>query len=150
MAANLDALCDMLDAEISDEEEEKEDTEGVEAKDNADQSDSQIDDDVIAGLDEVCSAMSGYWDDIHVKRITISDLPNALFSFLQPFEEEESEDNPDMVNRDAPSPLPSEQVEEAPPDDDEDEQSEMERQLKQMQEQVLSNKMTFFCAIVRS
>ena len=60
MAANLDALCDMLDAEISDEEEEKEDTEGVEAKDNADQSDSQIDDDVIAGLDEVCAVMSGY------------------------------------------------------------------------------------------
>ena len=49
MAANLDALCDMLDAEISDEEEE----ENVGAKGNADRSDSQIDDDVIAGLDEV-------------------------------------------------------------------------------------------------
>ena len=59
---------------------------------------------------------------------------NALF--LQPFEEEEGKGNPDMVNRDAPGPPPSEQVDEAPPDDDEDEQSEMERQLKQMQEQV--------------
>ena len=46
MAANLDALCDMLDAEISDEEEEN---------GNADRSDSQIDDDVIAELDEVYS-----------------------------------------------------------------------------------------------
>ena len=50
MAANLDALCDMLDAEISDEEEEEE---NVGEKGNADRSDSQIDDDVIAGLDEV-------------------------------------------------------------------------------------------------
>ena len=49
MAANLDALCDMLDAEISDEEEAEEDA-------NADdRGDSQIDDDVIAGLDEVCT-----------------------------------------------------------------------------------------------
>ena len=55
---------------------------------------------------------------------------------LQPFEEEESEGNPEMANRDAPGPPPGEQAEEAPPDDDEDEQSEMERQLKQMQEQV--------------
>ena len=60
-----------------------------------------------------------------------------MHSFLQPFEEEEGEVNPDMVNRDAPGPPPSEQAEEAPPDDEEDEQSEMERQLKQMQEQVL-------------
>ena len=59
MAANLDALCDMLDAEISDEEDEEKNGEDVEAKDNPDQSDSQIDDDVIAGLEEVCSAMSG-------------------------------------------------------------------------------------------
>ena len=50
MASNLDALCDMLDAEISDEEEEDE---VEEAKGNADRSDSQIDDDVMAGLDEV-------------------------------------------------------------------------------------------------
>ena len=60
-----------------------------------------------------------------------------MHSFLQPFEEEESEGNPDMVNRDAPGPPPNEQAEEAPPDDEENEQSEMERQLKQMQEQVL-------------
>ena len=57
MAANLDALCDMLDAEISDEEEEK-NAEDVEAKVNADRSDSQIDDDIIAGLDEVCAVMN--------------------------------------------------------------------------------------------
>ena len=60
MAANLDALCDMLDAEISDEEEEKEEknAEDVEAKVNADRSDSQIEDDIIAGLDEVCAVMN--------------------------------------------------------------------------------------------
>ena len=56
---------------------------------------------------------------------------------FQPFEEEESEGNPEMVSRDAPGPPPNEQAEEAPPDDEEDEQSEMERQLKQMQEQVM-------------
>ena len=142
MAANLDALCDMLDAEISDEEEEKEDTEVVEAKDNADRSDSQIDDDVIAGLDEVSILTNGYKSNdlsLYPTNMVHSAL-SILFpmhSFLQPFEEEESEGNPDMANRIAPSPPPNEQAEEAPPDDDEDEQSEMERQLKQMQEQVM-------------
>ena len=62
MAANLDALCDMLDAEISDEEEaEKEEKEDKGSADRED--DSQIDDDVIAELDEVCSTViNGYYD----------------------------------------------------------------------------------------
>ena len=54
MAANLDALCDMLDAEISDEEEEEEEkAEDVEGGGADRVDDSQIDDEVIAGLDEV-------------------------------------------------------------------------------------------------
>ena len=53
MAANLDALCDMLDAEISDEEEEEEKAEDVEGGGADRVDDSQIDDEVIAGLDEV-------------------------------------------------------------------------------------------------
>ena len=53
MTANLDALLDMLDAEVSDDEE----ADGGEQQKNVNQ--SEIDEDVIAGLDEVLFLRSG-------------------------------------------------------------------------------------------
>ena len=124
MTANLDALLDMLDAEVSDDEEAG----GGEQQKNVNQSDLEIDEDVIAGLDEVLLLRSG-------SRYRLLKL-----NYFQPFEEG-GDVNEEIVERDVA--VPASDAAEALPDNNEegnedDDQSEMERQLKQMQEQVVT------------